>query len=179
MNLIIDPNPKDDQYSLNGALAQYLAGCLGGPTKVIRIYEGEQRYFYYEYNQEWIDLILESKRLIFPVPMWNFSIPAALKDFLDKTTQRGKLWDFDESRNYKGLLTDKSAFIIMTSGDNHADDSGQDFVVPYLKTILSFYGVPDIRYFRLGGVKNKNLIADKKFMTESCEQMLTAFNIRP
>ena len=138
MNLIIDPNPKDDQYSVNGALAQRLANVLGGPTSVIRLYEADQKYFNYEYNQEWMNAVLHAQRLVFPVPMWNMGIPAALKDFFDKITKRGQLWDFDENKKYIGLLKEKSAFIIMTSGDVHTDDSPNDFVVPYLKVFFEF-----------------------------------------
>ncbi len=178
MNLIIDPNPQNDQYSLNSALAQRLAERLGAETKIIRLYGGEQRYFNYEYNQEWIDLILSSRRLIFPVPMWNFGIPAALKDFFDKVTQRGRLWDFDENKNYVGLLKEHCAYIIMTSGDYYPPDSPNDFVIPYLKTTLSFLGIGEIKDFRLGGVRNKDFLHDRVFMQEKTKEMFVAFGLK-
>ena len=178
-NLIIDPNPKGDRYCLNGALAQRLAHHLGGATKTIRIYDFPQNYFNYEYNQEWIDSLKEANRLIFPVPMWNFGIPAALKDFFDKAAQKGRLWGFDEKKNYVGFLKDKSAFIIMTSGEDYPADSPQDFVVPYLKLILRFLGIEQVRDFRLGGVKNKNLAADKLYMDQTTQAMLKVFGLKP
>jgi len=177
MNLIIDPNPKDDQYSLNSALAQRLAQALGGKTKVIRLYEGDQKYFNYEYNQEWIDLVAGARRLIFPVPMWNFSIPASLKDFFDKIIQRGKLWDFDENKNYAGLLKRHSAYIIMTSGDHFPADSPKDFVVPYLRVILEFLGITQLKDFRIGGVRNKNIIGDPVYLDQKTREMFTAFGL--
>ena len=178
MNLIIDPNPKDDPYSLNSALAQCLAKKLGGETKVIRPYEGDQRYFHYEYNQEWIDSVVSARRLIFPVPMWNFSIPASLKDFFDKVIQRGKLWDFDENKNYVGLLQKHCAYIIMTSGDHFPPDSPKDFVVPYLRTVLEFLGIAPVQDFRLGGIRNKNLVNDPAYLDEKTREMFTAFGIK-
>ena len=178
MNLIIDPNPKDDQYSLNSALAQRLAKKLGGETKVIRLYEGDQKYFHYEYNQEWIDLVLGARRLIFPAPMWNFSIPASLKDFLDKVIQRGKLWDFDENKNYVGVLKKHSAYIIMTSGDHFPADSPKDFVVPYLRTVLGFLGIAEVKDFRLGGVRNKNFVNDPVYLDEKTREMFGAFGLK-
>ena len=178
MNLIIDPNPKDDQYSLNSTLAQRLAKELTGETNVLRLYEGDQRYFHYEYNQKWIDLILGARRLIFPVPMWNFGIPASLKDFFDKIIQRGKLWDFDENKNYVGLLKRHSAYIIMTSGDHFPTDSPKDFVVPYLRTVLGFLGVDQVKDFRIGGVRNKNLLGDAVYLDEKTREMFAAFGFK-
>ena len=58
MNLIINPNPKDDHHSLSGALAQRLSRHLGGETRIIRIYDSDQKYFDYECNQEWIDAVI-------------------------------------------------------------------------------------------------------------------------
>lgn len=171
MNLIIDPNPKDDQDSLNSTLAQHLAQKLGGPTKILRLYEGEQSYFHYEYNQEWIDLVLGTRRLIFPVPMWNFGIPASLKDFFDKTIQRGKLWDFDKNKNYVGLLKNHSAYIIMTSGDYVPPDSPKDFVVPYLRTVLGFLGITQVKDFRIGGVRTKSLSEYPHYLAEKTREM--------
>ncbi len=178
MNLIIDPNPKDDQYSLNSALAQLLAKELGGETKVIRLYEGDQKYFNYEYNQEWIGLVAGARRLIFPVPMWNLSIPASLKDFFDKIIQRGKLWDFDEKKEYVGLLKKHSAYIIMTSGDYFPTDSPKDFVVPYLRTILEFLGIGDVKDFRIGGVRKKDLVGDPVYLDEKTREMFAAFGLK-
>lgn len=178
MNLIIDPNPKNDQYSLNSALASRLAQALGGKTKSIRIYDREQKYFNYKYNSSWIDSIRKAQCLIFPVPMWNFGIPAALKDFFDKVSQRDKLWNFDKNKNYTGLLKNHRAYIIMTSGDYYPPNAPNDFVIPYLKTILSFLGIRKIYVFRLGGVRNKNLVEDSVYLTEKTKEMLFTFGLK-
>ena len=178
INLIVDPNPKKDWYSLNCALAKRLAQHLGGETKNLCLYENPSGYFNYEYNQEWIDSVAGAHRLIFPVPMWNFGIPAALKDFLDKVSKRGGLWDWDEHKNYVGLLQGRSAFIIMTSGEYYPPESPQDFVVPYLRAVLSFWGIREIKDFRLGGVKDKNLADDRLILDQTTDQMLKAFGFK-
>ncbi len=177
-NLIIDPNPPKDHYALNTTLAERLARHLGGETKVIRLYDSSQRYFNYEYNQEWIESLWEADRLVFPVPMWNFGIPAALKDFFDKISPKGELWDFDEKKNYIGRLKGKSAFIIMTSAEIYPADSPKDFVVPYLRLILGFLGIEAVREFRLGGVKDRNLAADEAYMNRVTSEMLKTFGLK-
>ena len=155
-----------------------MAGHLGGETKIIRLYDAQQGYFNYTYNQEWIDLVSAARHVIFPVPMWNFTIPAALKDFFDKITQRGRVWDFDHDKNYVGLFTDKSAWIIMTSGDYYSAGSPNDFVIPYLRVVLAFVGIRDVHDFRLGGVRNKNLAADKHYMEDKTREMLKALGLK-
>ena len=178
MNLIVDPNPNSDGYVLNTTLAKRLADRLGGETHIIHLYDSDQRYFSYEYNEGWIDLVLSAKRLIFPTPMWNLTIPASLKDFFDKTTRRGRLWDLDGQKNYIGLLNEKSAFIIMTSGEWYPPGSPNDFVVPYLRAILSFLGIREIKDFRVGGLKDKSLTNGQSYLNEKTEEMLVSFGVK-
>lgn len=180
MNLIINPNPKDDQHSLSGALSQRLARHLGGVTRVIRIYDTNQKYFNYVCNQEWINAVIEAKRIILPIQMWNFSIPAALKDFFDKITKQGQLWEMGPNNNFVGLLTDRPVFVIMTSGLIYPLGSRQDFVVPYLKVFFEFLGIKDVRDFRLGNVMGSaKLVADPKYMEKQTRAMLKSFGLNP
>ncbi len=178
MNLIVNSNPKDDNHSLSGALARRLAEHLGGDIKIIRIYEANQRYFNYRHNQEWIDLVVKSQCMILPVQMWNFTIPAALKDFFDKITKPGQLWELGSENNFVGLLKDRPVYVIMTSGLHYPPGSSQDFVVPYLKVFFEFLGIRNLKDFRVGNVANSpKLIADKKYMQEKTAAMLKTFGL--
>ena len=164
--------------SVNIALAKKLADTMGGPTEIIRIYDYDQRYFNYQFNQEWIDLLVNAKSLIFPVPMWNLSIPAALKDFLDKVIKKGQVWDIDKNNQFIGLLKDRPTYIIMTSGDYYLPGHPHDFVVPYLQTLLRNLGIKTVKDFRIGGVKgDASLLADKKFMEAKTKEMFKAFGL--
>ena len=178
INLVINSSPKGDLESVSGALAQRLALQLGGLRQTIRIYESDQRYFNYEFNEPWIDLVLQAKRIILPVPMWNFTIPAALKDFFDKITKQGVVWDMDKDGHFVGLLKDKAAYVIMTSGGEYPLSSKHDFVVPYLRTFLSFLGITDVKDFRVGGVSTSStLVGDQKYMDEKTQAMFIAFGL--
>ena len=178
MNLLINTNPRQDRYSLNITLAKRLALALGGQMKMIRLYNSKQEYFNYKFNQKWIHLVKEAKVLIFPVPMWNLSIPAALKDFFDKIVKKGELWDLDSNNRFQGLLKDTTAFIIMTSGDYYPAGHPQDFVIPYLRTLLNSLGIKDIKDFRIGGVKgNSELVSDKAFLEAKSHEMFEAFGL--
>ena len=178
MNLIVHSSPKNIEKSLGGVLAKQLADRLGGETQIIFLYDSKQGYFNYESNDEWINLFISAKNIIFPVPMWNFSIPAALKDFFDYITKQGKLWAIDKQGNFIGLLSDRPAYIIMTSGGDYPSGSPRDFVVPYLKMVLEFVGIKTVKDFRVSGVtKSEKLIADKMYLENKSHQMFKAFNL--
>jgi FMN-dependent NADH-azoreductase len=151
---------------------------MGGKRHIIRIYDIEQKYFNYEYHQEWIDFLVASKSIIIPVPMWNFMIPAALKDFFDKTIKRGQLWDIDKEGHFVGLLPDRPAYLIMTSGGEYPAGSSQDFVIPYLRTVLAFVGIKDVKEFRIGNVGGVNPpMTDDDFLKQKTREMLKAFGL--
>ena len=179
MNLIIVSHPKDHARSLSGALANELANRLSGPTTVLRIYDSKDGYFQYAFRQDWIDLLKIVENIILPVPMWNFTIPAALKDFIDKVTKQGEIWDIDREGNFIGLLKDRPVYIIMTAGGEYPEGSALDFVVPYLRAVFSFMGIQNIRDFRVGNVTDsQKLIADKKYFNTKVSAMLKVFHIK-
>ncbi len=179
MNLIIHSTPNDERRSLGGALALRLAKHLGGSTRVVRIYKSPQRYFAYEFNDRWMKLVAAAERLIIPVPVWNFSIPAALKDFFDKISQSGKLWRPGPDGKSIGLLKNRPVYVILTSGLPFPAGSPEDFVVPYIRLFFSFLGVRDVRDFRVENVsKSRQLIADKDYMDRKVREMLKVFGIK-
>lgn len=178
MNLIISSHPKDLNTSIGGVLAMALAGRLGGQSQTLQLYGADQHYFRFEFNEEWIKLVEEADNLIFPVPMWNFSIPAALKDFFDKIAKRGRLWDLGKDKNFVGLLKNKKAYIIMTAGGGYPSGASEDFVVPYLKTVLKFIGVENTKDFRVLNItKSEKLLADKAYIEDQTCRMLKAFSL--
>lgn len=83
---------------------------------------------------------------VFGVPMHNFSVPAAFKAYIDQIVRVGRTFAADES-GYKGLLHDKKATVITSSGGAYR--SGTPFAPynyqePWLRTILGFIGVTDV-----------------------------------
>ena len=178
MNLIINSSPKPIHQTIGGILSERLAKRLGGPVHVIDIYNSDQKYFNYTYHQEWIDLVIKAKSFILPVPMWNFTIPAALKDFLDKISQKEKVWSANSKGKTIGLLKDRPTYIIMTSGNFYPEGSLEDFLVPYLRTVFSFMVIRQVKDFRLGGVKrSESFLNDKKYLDEKATDMLKTFHL--
>ena len=178
MNLLINPNPKDDSHSVSGSLASRLAQRLDGETVKIRLYEEEQCYYHFQCREDWIDLLIRAERIIVPVPMWNYSIPAALKDFFDKVTKEGRVWKLGPQKEFLGLLSDRPVYIIMTSGLHYPPGAPQDFVVPYLRCFFDFLGIRNVRDFRVGGVAGSSrLVADTAYMNQKTGEMFQCFGL--
>ena len=80
-------------------------------------------------------------------PMWNFSIPYKLKHYIDIISQPGLTWSFSPEDGYQGLVTGKSATLILARGGEYsssAELSAMDFQEPYLEMILGFIGITDV-----------------------------------
>lgn len=81
-------------------------------------------------------------------PMWNFSIPYRLKQYIDIIMQAGILFNFTEN-GVEGLAKGKKMFCITTRGSNYAKGSPMeqfDFIEPYLRSIFGFAGIYDITF---------------------------------
>lgn len=82
-------------------------------------------------------------------PMYNFSIPAALKAWIDQIVRIGRTFDYDGT-NFTGLVTGKRVTIAIAYGAGGYGEGGPlaalDLVKPYLQTLFGFLGFADIRF---------------------------------
>jgi len=84
---------------------------------------------------------------LFSVPMWNFNIPYKLKHYIDIITQPGMSWSYTPEDGYKGLMTDKTATVIYSTGDGYGEGTGFesfDMQKPYVNLWLTFLGFKKI-----------------------------------
>jgi len=95
-----------------------------------------------------IDEFKAADKYIFAVPMWNFSIPYRLKQYLDILIQPGQTFTVAEDGSYDGLVKDKPVFAAFARGGEYPADTAAealDHQKPYLELILGFIGFKDIR----------------------------------
>ncbi len=95
-----------------------------------------------------IDEFKSADKYVMAVPMWNFLIPYRLKHYLDIIIQPGYTFEVTPEGAYRGLVTDKPVFIAFSRGGMYPEGSGfeaYDFQTKYMKTILGFIGLTDIR----------------------------------
>ena len=89
--------------------------------------------------------------LLIAVPIYNFSIPAALKSWIDLICRDNV--DGARAHDLTGKSINKQALIILTSNYTlaNADD---DFATPYLKFIMKFIGIDSVSFIDATGLAN-------------------------
>jgi FMN-dependent NADH-azoreductase len=80
--------------------------------------------------------------LIIGAPMYNWSIPAALKAWIDQVMRVGHTFDYG-AKGPKGLMKGKRAIVIQTRGGAYStpEKIHLDFQEPYIKAILGIMGI--------------------------------------
>jgi len=94
-----------------------------------------------------IDEFKAADKYVLAVPMWNFSIPYRLKQYIDIIVQPGYTFTVDEEGKYQGLIKGKPVLIAYSSGGEYTKDGGSssyDMQKNYLELILGFMGLTDI-----------------------------------
>ena len=87
------------------------------------------------------------------VAMHNFSIPAVLKLWIDQIVRSGRTFAYGKE-GPRGLLHGKKAAVVVASGGVYAPGTpaaAMNYIEPYMKTILAFLGVTDVKFIAAGG----------------------------
>jgi FMN-dependent NADH-azoreductase len=96
--------------------------------------------------------------LFIGTPMYNFTIPAVLKSWIDYVVRPG--YTFRLAPGWPGILANKKARLIVVSRDNYVagePSEADDLVTPVLRKALSFMGIDDVGVMRAGGSLTVNL----------------------
>ncbi|MCS0046559.1 MULTISPECIES: FMN-dependent NADH-azoreductase [Vibrio diabolicus subgroup] len=91
-----------------------------------------------------IEEIKAADTLVIAAPMYNFTIPTQLKNWIDLIARAGVTFKYTEN-GVQGLIEGKKAIVITTRGGIHKD-SPTDNVTPYLRTVLGFVGITDVEF---------------------------------
>ncbi len=109
-----------------------------------------------------IDEVEAADTIVLAVPMYNFSIPSALKAWIDHIVRAGRTFRYTEAGPI-GLLKGKKVFVVTARGGVYSGGSpaeGLDFQAPYLRAILGFIGIDDVTFIHLEGLKVSAEMAD-------------------
>ncbi|ASC70526.1 FMN-dependent NADH-azoreductase 1 [Halomicronema hongdechloris C2206] len=99
-------------------------------------------------SDELIDELLAADRYVFGVPMYNFSVPANLKAYIDQIVRVQRTFAMGADGE-KGLVKDKKMLVITARGGSYSASTPTahlDFQEPYLRAIFGFIGITDITF---------------------------------
>lgn len=111
---------------------------------------------------EWGGVLREIERfkaadkILISAPMWNYSIPWRLKQYLDIICQPGLTFYVNRAGEYVGMVSGRPMQLILSSGSEYAmrfpredDGTKTDFQRAYLEHAAKFIGFEDIRCLKI------------------------------
>jgi FMN-dependent NADH-azoreductase len=88
--------------------------------------------------------------VVLGVPMYNFGVPAQLKNWIDAISRAGVTFRYTE-KGPEGLLKNKKVYVALTRGGKYRNTPA-DTQVPYLKTVFTFLGLTDVHFVYAEGL---------------------------
>lgn len=95
--------------------------------------------------------------LVIGVPLYNFSVPGALKAWIDMIARARETFRYTENGPV-GLLEGKKAYLVVTSGGVPVG-SDMDFATGYMRHVMGFIGITDVTVIEAGQL---NFVAEEK-----------------
>ncbi len=99
-------------------------------------------------SNRYVDELLAADQLVITTPIYNLSLPAALKAWIDQIVRVGRTVAIN-SAGFEGLAKNKRALVIVASGSDFRPTSpggAYNFLEPYLRAVLGFIGITDVHF---------------------------------
>ncbi|MCK0168048.1 NAD(P)H-dependent oxidoreductase [Jannaschia sp. S6380] len=91
-----------------------------------------------------VEELRQADTILIGAPIYNFSVPGALKAWIDLVCRAGVTFRY-AADGPVGLLQGKRAIVAVASGGTQVG-SGIDFATGYLRHILGFVGIQDVTF---------------------------------
>ena len=111
--------------------------------------------------------VADADILVIAAPVYNFSVPASLKAWIDLVARAGLTFRYTENGPV-GLLSGKKAYIILASGGTPIG-SDIDYASGYLRHILGFIGIDDVTV-----IAAERLMQQSDTAVDTAEQQIMA-----
>ena len=91
--------------------------------------------------------------LIVATPIHNYTVPIPLKAWIDHVARPGVTFTYEDGKR-RGLARARSAVFLLSSGGIYTSgpQAPEDFLAPYLRHMMVFFGIPDVTVLRAEGV---------------------------
>jgi FMN-dependent NADH-azoreductase len=89
-----------------------------------------------------------SDTILISSPIYNFSVPSALKAYIDHVSRIGETFAFDGS-NFEGLVRGKRVYFALAYG--LPATPATDMLRPYLQLLFGFLGMTEINFITVEG----------------------------
>ena len=121
----------------------FVSGLTESGMKIEEKDRNEHHKKMFELSEKLVSELKESDIIIISAPIYNYGPPATLKAWADLAARVGETFRFKPDGRREGLLSNKRAFLVITSGGTKLN-SNEDFLTPWLKFILNFFGIEKV-----------------------------------
>lgn len=127
---------------------QWIAGAYSKPEDLTDEHKAALKL-----SDEIIAEVKAADTLLITTPLYNFQVPAVLKAWIDHLVRAGVTFSASD-QGYNGLITGTKAVLIVTAAGAYDEGSpleSYDLLTPYLKRILGFIGITELKVLKAGG----------------------------
>jgi FMN-dependent NADH-azoreductase len=122
--------------------------------------------------------LLEADEIVMGTPMYNFTVPAVVKAWIDHVVRAGKTFNYGSS-GPEGLAKGRKMLVAVASGGSYDKASGMEaynYETPYLRQILGFIGLTDLTFVHAGGTMRvvQGQISAEEFLAPWLKQVSAA-----
>ena len=106
--------------------------------------------------------------VVIGTPMHNFTVPSALKAWLDHVVRARRTFNVTPEGKV-GTLRDRPVFVAISSGGRFSGERARqpDFLTPYLKAVLGTVGLHDLAFFSVQGTgSDADALAETRSQTD-------------
>ena len=137
-------NPEDEVIyrDLNDEMV-FVSGLTESGMNIDKKDQNENHKKMFKLSDQLVKELKESDVIIISAPIYNYGPPATLKAWSDLAARVGETFRFKSNGRREGLLKNKRAYLVITSGGTKLN-SDEDFLTPWLKFILNFFGIEKI-----------------------------------
>ena len=142
LNKIKKPEDEVIYRDLNDEML-FVTGLTESGMNIDEKDQNENHKKMFELSDKLVKELKESDIIIISAPIYNYGPPATLKAWSDLAARVGETFRFKNNGRREGLLKNKKAYLIITSGGTKLN-SQEDFLTPWLKFILNFFGIEKV-----------------------------------
>tara|TARA_Y100001970_G_scaffold189417_1_gene230272 strand:- start:3066 stop:3653 length:588 start_codon:yes stop_codon:yes gene_type:complete len=121
----------------------FVSGLTESGMKIEEKDQTKEHKKMFDLSDKLVKELKESDIIIISAPIYNYGPPATLKAWSDLAARIGETFRFKPNGRREGLLKNKRAYLVITSGGTKLNSS-EDFLTPWLKFILNFFGIEKI-----------------------------------
>jgi FMN-dependent NADH-azoreductase len=119
--------------------------------------------------------------VVIGTPMHNFTVPSALKVWIDHVMRVRRTFNVTPQGKV-GTLRDRPVFVAIASGGRFSGDHARqpDFLTPYLKAVFGIIGLHNLTFFSIQGtVLSEEVVAEARNKThEAIEEYFSTYRFR-